>query len=101
VVTGVGVLLCRFSHLITRVGKRDGLRRIDPDDGRCTSAVLTEVGHEHIRKAVPGHVAAVRKWIFDDQGGAFGTRLVPVLRFRGRPRTRCPPSELPDLSTVR
>jgi DNA-binding MarR family transcriptional regulator len=61
--------LSRVSHLVARLEKRGLLRRRpDPDDGRCTNAVLTEEGREHVRKAAPGHVAAVRQLIFDDLG---------------------------------
>lgn len=61
--------LSRVSHLVTRMEKRGLLRRRpDPEDSRCTNAVLTEEGREHVRNAAPGHVAAVRQLVFDDLG---------------------------------
>ncbi|MFJ2214295.1 MarR family winged helix-turn-helix transcriptional regulator [Streptomyces sp. NPDC101062] len=61
--------LSRVSHLVTRMEKRGLLRRRpDPDDGRYTNAVLTGEGRDHVRKAAPGHVAAVRQLIFDGLG---------------------------------
>lgn len=58
--------LSRISHLIVRLEKR-GLveRRPDPDDGRYTNAVLTEQGWELVRAAAPGHVATVRRLVFE------------------------------------
>uniref|UniRef100_A0AAU3H0S8 MarR family transcriptional regulator n=1 Tax=Streptomyces sp. NBC_01401 TaxID=2903854 RepID=A0AAU3H0S8_9ACTN len=61
--------LSRVSHLVTRMEKRGLLRRRpDPEDGRYTNAVLTEEGREHVRRAAPGHVATVRRLIFDGLG---------------------------------
>jgi DNA-binding MarR family transcriptional regulator len=62
-----GAELSRISHLIVRLEKR-GLvaRRPDPDDARYTNAVLTEQGWELVKLAAPGHVATVRKLLFDD-----------------------------------
>jgi DNA-binding MarR family transcriptional regulator len=40
-------------------------RREDPTDGRGQLAELTEAGMELMAKAAPGHVAAVRRVVFD------------------------------------
>jgi DNA-binding MarR family transcriptional regulator len=58
--------LSRLSHLITRLEKRGYVRREpDPDDGRYTNAVLTDVGYDLVVAAAPGHVAAVRELVID------------------------------------
>jgi DNA-binding MarR family transcriptional regulator len=40
-------------------------RQPDPDDRRCTNAVLTDAGFEHLAAAAPGHVATVRELVID------------------------------------
>jgi DNA-binding MarR family transcriptional regulator len=56
----------RISHLVTRLEKRGYLRRVPhPGDRRCTNAVLTDEGYQHLRAAAPGHVATVRSLVFD------------------------------------
>lgn len=58
--------LSRISHLVTRLEKRGYLRRVPhPGDRRCTNAVLTDEGYQHLRAAAPGHVATVRSLVFD------------------------------------
>jgi DNA-binding MarR family transcriptional regulator len=58
--------LSRLSHLITRMEKRGFVRRApDPSDGRFTMATLTSSGLDHLVEAAPGHVAEVRRLIFD------------------------------------
>ncbi len=58
--------LSRLSHVVTRLEKRGWLtRRPCPDDARATLAVLTDVGWETIVAAAPGHVDAVRRFVFD------------------------------------
>jgi hypothetical protein len=37
----------------------------DPGNGRYTNAVLTDAGWECVTQAAPGHVNAVRQFIFD------------------------------------
>lgn len=58
--------LPRLSHVVKRMEAR-GLveRRPDPDDGRATTAVLTDAGFARIEQAAPGHVAAVREHVVD------------------------------------
>jgi DNA-binding MarR family transcriptional regulator len=58
--------LSRLSHLISRLEKRGFVRREpDPTNGRCIHAVLTDAGHAHLVEAAPGHVAEVRKLVYD------------------------------------
>ncbi len=40
-------------------------RRPDPADGRSTLATLTDDGWDVVSAAAPGHVAAVRRLVFD------------------------------------
>ncbi|SFF19960.1 DNA-binding transcriptional regulator, MarR family [Actinoplanes philippinensis] len=94
-----GAELSRISHLIVRLEKR-GLvvRRPDPDDARYTNAVLTEQGWELVELAAPGHVATVRRLLFDGLDGAglqelqhAADRIVAALRL----------SDLPLAPTIR
>ena len=56
----------RLSHLIGKLEDRAWVRRDRaPDDGRGSIAVLTDAGYEKIVDAAPGHVAEVRRRVFD------------------------------------
>jgi len=58
--------LSRLSHLVRRLEDRGLVRREpDPSDGRFTHAILTPAGHAELVKAAPGHVAQVRRLVFD------------------------------------
>ena len=58
--------LSRLSHVVNRLEKRGWVRRSpDPADGRFTLAVLTEKGWEKVVETAPGHVEAVRSFVFD------------------------------------
>lgn len=58
--------LSRLSHVVTRLEKRGWVTRQPcPDDARATLAVLTDVGFEQVLAAAPGHVEAVRRFVFD------------------------------------
>lgn len=58
--------LSRLSHVISRLEKRGWVtRRPCPDDARATLAVLTEAGWDEVVAAAPGHVATVRRFVFD------------------------------------
>ncbi|NUT18579.1 MAG: MarR family transcriptional regulator [Hamadaea sp.] len=58
--------LSRLSHVVGRLEKRGWVRRApDPDDGRFTLALLTDAGWDKVVETAPGHVAAVRKYVFD------------------------------------
>lgn len=56
----------RLSHLVARLEERGWVRRErTPDDGRGYVAVLTDAGYEKVVASAPGHVAEVRKLVFD------------------------------------
>lgn len=58
--------LSRLSRAATRLESRGWLRRTpDPTDGRFTLAALTDLGHEKVRDATPGHVRLVRRLVLD------------------------------------
>lgn len=58
--------LPRLSQVVARLEKRGWVRRTaDPDDGRYTLAILTEAGWEKVVATAPGHVAEVRRLVFD------------------------------------
>ncbi|HEY0535702.1 MAG TPA: MarR family transcriptional regulator [Actinoplanes sp.] len=56
----------RLSNVVKRLEVR-GLVRRDPapGNGRHINAILTDEGLEVVRQAAPGHVAAVRHYVFD------------------------------------
>lgn len=58
--------LPRLSQVAARMEKRGWLtRRPDPTDGRYTLASLTETGMQILLDSAPGHVAIVRRLVFD------------------------------------
>jgi DNA-binding MarR family transcriptional regulator len=58
--------LSRLSHVVTRLEQRGWVaRRPCPDDARATLAVLTDEGRDQVVAAAPGHVGAVRRFVFD------------------------------------
>jgi DNA-binding MarR family transcriptional regulator len=58
--------LSRLSNVVKRLEERGYLRRqTDPDDGRCTQAVLTDTGMAKVVATAPGHVAAARQFVID------------------------------------
>ena len=58
--------LSRLSRAVARLERRDWVtRRPDPADGRYTLAVLTDKGRAVLVEAVPGHVEAVNRLVFD------------------------------------
>jgi DNA-binding MarR family transcriptional regulator len=58
--------LPRLSRAVDRLDKRGWVtRRPDPDDGRSTLAVLTDEGWDKVVATAPGHVAEVRRLVFD------------------------------------
>lgn len=63
--------LSRLSHVISRLEKRGWVRREPcPDDARANNAVLTDDGWDTVVEAAPGHVEAVRAFVFDALSGA-------------------------------
>ncbi|MEV7389129.1 MarR family winged helix-turn-helix transcriptional regulator [Streptomyces sp. NPDC091215] len=58
--------LSRLSHTVKRLEQQGWVRRMpDPADCRCTLAVLTDAGWEKTVATAPGHVAEVRRLVFD------------------------------------
>jgi DNA-binding MarR family transcriptional regulator len=56
----------RLSHAVARLEDRGWVRREPaPQDGRGTVAVLTEAGMDMLVRTAPGHVTAVREYLFD------------------------------------
>ena len=69
--------LSHLSRVITRLEKAGWVTRFpDPDDGRYTLGQLTDDGRQKVATVAPGHVAAVRRYVFDhltpDQAEALG-----------------------------
>jgi DNA-binding MarR family transcriptional regulator len=56
----------RLSNVVKRLEQRGLVRReASPENGRHINAILTGEGWEVVKEAAPGHVAAVRQFIFD------------------------------------
>lgn len=56
----------RLSHAVNRLEEAGWVRRERcPGDRRVVHAVLTEAGAEALAAAAPGHVEAVRRYLFD------------------------------------
>lgn len=68
--------LSRLSQVVAKLEHR-GLvvRSPDPDDRRATLATLTEEGWELVVRTAPGHLEAVRTYVFD----ALAATQVPQL----------------------
>jgi DNA-binding MarR family transcriptional regulator len=79
--------LSRLSRVVDRLEKRGWVsRRPDPDDGRYTLATLTEPGWDKVVETAPGHVAEVRRRVFDQLTKAqvrqlrdIGTRILRAI----------------------
>ena len=58
--------LPRLSQVVGRLEKRGWVRRTPcPEDGRAMLATLTDAGRAAVVAAAPGHVAEVRRRVFD------------------------------------
>lgn len=58
--------LSRLSHVVSRLEERGWItRRPDESDGRYTLATLTDTGWDKVVETAPGHVAEVRRLVFD------------------------------------
>ena len=56
----------RLSHTVTRLEERGWVRRVrSTEDGRGNVAHLTDAGWDVLVSTAPGHVAAVRRYVFD------------------------------------
>lgn len=58
--------LPRLSHVVKRLEGRGFVERVPcPEDRRATNARLTPAGRTVVRRAAPGHAAAVREYVVD------------------------------------
>lgn len=58
--------LPRLSNVVKRLADRGLIERLTcPGDRRATNVRLTEAGHEKMVASAPGHVDAVREYVFD------------------------------------
>jgi DNA-binding MarR family transcriptional regulator len=74
----------RLSHMLSRMGRRRFVVRQDcAGDRRGAEIALTAAGRAAIESAAPGHVAAVRRLVFDqmdsEQAVAFGQVFEAIL----------------------
>jgi DNA-binding MarR family transcriptional regulator len=73
--------LSRLSQVVTRLERRGWVRRTpDPTDGRYTLAILTDTGWDAVVATAPGHVAEVRRLIFDPLTRAQQRQLRDITR---------------------
>lgn len=82
--------LSHLSRVVSRLEKEELLRRLpDPTDGRYTLATLTESGWNKVVDAAPGHVEAVRRYVFDnltpEQVQNLGEATARIAEKLGRP----------------
>ena len=82
--------LSHLSRVVSRLEAAGWVRRTpDPADGRYTLAVLTDAGWEKLAAAAPGHVDAVRRYVFDtltaEQARALGEAAARVVEAVGPP----------------
>lgn len=92
--TVTNMTLSHLSRVVSRLEKSGWVERTpDPDDGRYTRASLTESGWGAVQAAAPGHVEAVRRYVFDsltpEQSRALGeaaTQIVEALNPPDKPR---------------
>lgn len=85
----------RLSHAVARLEERGWVRREPaPKDGRGTVAVLTDAGMDMLAQTAPGHVTAVREYLFDrlspEQVRELGDICAAVLDGLGRNRVAPP-----------
>ena len=74
----------RLSHTVSRLEERGWVRRErSTEDGRGNVAVLTDAGWDVVEKLAPGHVNAVRDFVFApltaEQTRAIGDALEAIL----------------------
>ena len=73
--------LTRLSRAVTRLERRQWVQRaVDPHDGRYTLATLTDLGHEKVGDATPGHVATVRRLVLQPLTTAQHAQLRAITR---------------------
>jgi DNA-binding MarR family transcriptional regulator len=85
----------RLSHMLARMIRRGFIaKQACPADRRGAVIVLTRAGRAAIESAAPGHVAAVRRLVFDQmdraQAAAFGQVFEAILAALEDSRPRLP-----------
>jgi DNA-binding MarR family transcriptional regulator len=69
----------RLSHAVGKLEERGWVsRRPCPDDRRSTLCTLTDAGFRVLAEQAPGHVAAVRKGLFDPLSAQQVTQLEQI-----------------------
>jgi DNA-binding MarR family transcriptional regulator len=73
----------RLAHAVAAMERRGWVRRVAcPHDRRGQIAELTGLGRDALERAAPGHVAEVRRLVFDvlapDEQQALGTALARI-----------------------
>ena len=90
--------LPRLSQAVGRLERRGWVYRIpDPGDGRYTLAVLTDEGYDKVVESAPGHVEAVRRYVFDQLTRSQVRQLASIAEriLRTLPRDETWPTEMP------
>ena len=90
----------RLSHAVARLEERGWVRRErSPHDGRGNVAVLTDIGMDVVEATAPGHVAAVRRFVFDaitpEQRECLESVLRSVLEALAESGIECSEAEMP------
>ena len=91
---GAMISKSRLSHQMTRLEERGLARReVCPTDRRGAFAVLSDAGFDVLAAAAPGHVASVRRHLFDrltsEQVEALGKLSDAVIAGLGRDARHC------------
>lgn len=78
----------RLSRIVTRLEARDLVERYgDGGDKRVVVATLTDAGMQCVEQAAPGHVAHVRKVVFDKLSQEQVGQLAAICRSLTEPTT--------------
>ena len=79
--TTTSLSLSRISRVVDSLEKRTLVAKCKSDsDGRSSLASLTPTGLQTLRSAYPGHLARVRKFVFDHLTKSDVTAATPVLQ---------------------
>ncbi|WP_394940238.1 MarR family winged helix-turn-helix transcriptional regulator [Psychromicrobium sp. YIM B11713] len=73
--------LSRLSHVVSKLERRGLLiRSAHEEDGRVTTASITNLGRELLQEVAPDHVAHVRQLVFEQLSSAESVQLDKLLR---------------------
>lgn len=79
--TATSLSLSRISRVVDSLEKRDLVGKCKSDsDGRSSLAMLTDSGLRTLQAAYPGHLARVRRFVFDHLDKSDVAATMPVLR---------------------